>query len=176
MWARSKAATLALVVLMTCVVEAGQPSCPECGCARTRKICKLVCEMREDIDYEYDVDCDDYCLPAPSKIRDKKWLPDCGSLLGWRKVFVWQPRCECKIHTRNTLVKVPVVKKTPVYNCVVEAVCCQCGKSRVDAEATARAREQGIMPDSIDTPIVLDEPESASVLVSDARRGPAPMR
>jgi hypothetical protein len=46
----------------------------------------------------------------------------------------------------------------------------------VDAEATARAREQGIMPDSVDTPIVLDEPESANVLVSDARRGRAPMR
>lgn len=176
MWTQSKAAILVLLALIAGVVEAGQPCCPDCGCSRIRKICKLVCEMKEDIDYEYDVDCDDYCLPAPSKLRGKKWLPDGESLFGWRKVLVWQPRCECKIHTRKTLVKIPVVKKKPVYNCVVECVCCQCGKSRVDAEATAKAREQGIMPDSVDAPIVLDEPESANALMSDARRGSARVR
>src|SRR5581483_3942881 len=130
----SNAATLVFVALTTVVVNAEpqSSSCPDCGCSKVRKVCKLVCETKEDIDYEYDVDRDDYCLPATSKIRGRKWLPDCDALFGWRKVLIWQPRCECKIHTRKTLVKVPVVKKVPVYNCVVERVCCQCGKSRVD--------------------------------------------
>ncbi|HWB11443.1 MAG TPA: hypothetical protein VG826_19590 [Pirellulales bacterium] len=132
--------------------------------------------MKEDVDYEYDFDRDDYCLPATSKIQGRKWLPDCDSLFGWRKVLIWQPRCECKIHTRKTLVKIPVIKKVPSYNCVVESMCCQCGKSRVDAEATAKAREQGISPPSVDTPLVLDEPDSTNVLVGDARRSTTPVR
>lgn len=178
MWARSKAATLVLVALIAGAAgaEPPSPSCPGCGCSKTRKICKLVCEMKEDLDYEYDVDRDDYCLPATSKIRGRKWLPDCDSLLGWRKVLIWQPRCECKIHTRKTLVKIPVVKKVPTYNCVVERVCCECGKSRVDAEATAKAREQGIMPGSVDTPMVFEEPEPENVLASDVRRGKTRLR
>ena len=167
---------LALVVLNASAALAGQgPSpCPGCGCVKTRKICRLVCEMKEDINYEYDVDYDDYCLPDTSKITGKKWVPNCQCPFKCRKVLLWQPRCVCKIHTRKTLVKIPVIKKVPNYNCVVESVCCGCGKSHVDAQATAQARQQGIMPDSVETPIVLDTGEAVTVFVSEARRDSSP--
>ena len=160
----------ALIAGVACAGE--RPSCcPKCGCTKTRKVCKLVCGMKEDIDYEYDVDCDDYCLPAKSDICGKKWVPDCKSLFGLRKALIWQPHCGCKIHTRKTLVKIPVVKKVPAYNCVVECVCCRCGTGKVDAEATAQARAQGIMPNSVDAPIVLDSGEPLRVLASSDSRG-----
>jgi hypothetical protein len=160
---------LTLVTLHAGAVFAdqGASTCPGCGCVKAKKICRLVCEMKEDIDYEYDVDYDDYCLPATSKICGKKWVPDCKALFKCRKVLLWQPRCACKIYSRKTLVKIPVVKKVPSYNCVVECVCCRCGKSRVDAEATAQARKRGIMPASVDTPIVLDTGEAAVDFVGD---------
>lgn len=141
------------------LAQQGSSACPACGCANVRKVCKLVCEMKEDIDYEYDVDRDEYCLPAPSDITGRKWVRDCTSWFGYRKKLIWQPHCQCKIHTRNTLVKIPVVKKVPVYNCVVESVCCECGKGKVDLQATAQARALGIRPNSVETPIVLDSGE-----------------
>lgn len=158
---------LAALNVSAALAESASP-CPGCGCSQVKKICRLVCEMKEDIDYEYDVDYDDYCLPDTSKITGKKWVPNCQGLFKCRKVLLWQPRCVCKIHTRKTLVKIPVVKKVPSYNCVVESVCCGCGKSYLDAQATAQARRQGIMPDSVDTPIVLDTGEAVAVFASEA--------
>lgn len=162
------ATTLVLVAIANVGIGDQQASpCPGCGCSRTKKVCRLVCEMKDDIDYEYDVDYDEYCLPDTSKIRGKKWVADCTSLLGYRKELIWQPRCKCKIHTRKTLVKIPVIKKVRTYNCIVDSVCCGCGKSHFDAEATARARQQGIMPDSVDGPIVLDTGEPFEAVARD---------
>ncbi|HET6883375.1 MAG TPA: hypothetical protein VFI31_24710 [Pirellulales bacterium] len=159
---------VAALSVSAALADPGPAPCPGCGCSRVKKICRLVCEIKEDIEYEYDLDYDDYCLPAKSKIRGKKWVDDCKSLFHCRKVLIWQPRCECKIHTRKTLVKIPVIKKVPSYNCVVECVCCRCGKSHVDAVATAQARRQGIMPNSLDTPIVLDTGEAVVEFANDA--------
>lgn len=143
---------LAIFALFAAAEEPSQPRCANCGCCNFRKVCRLVCEMKEDIDYEYDVDYDDYCLPGVSKIKGKKWAPDCKSWFGCRKVLQWRPSCLCKVHTRNTLVKVPVVKKVPSYNCVVDQVCCQCGRSEVDAKATEQARQRGTPPQSTGVP------------------------
>lgn len=142
--------------------EPSRPRCAGCGCATFRKVCRLVCEMKEDIDYEYDVDHDDYCLPAVSQIRGKKWVPDCKSLLGWRKALIWKPRCDCKVHSRKTLVKIRVVKKVPTYNCVVDRVCCRCGKSEVDLKATEKVRQQGITPESAGMAVAFDDGEANS--------------
>jgi hypothetical protein len=154
---------LAAVIASVAFGDAPSAQCPSCGCAKCRKICRLVCKVEEEIDYEYDVDCDDYCLPDTSKICGKKWVPDCKSLFGCRKILIWQPRCKCKIHTRKTLVKIPVTKKVPTYSCVVESVCCQCGKSKLDAQATAEARRQGMMPDSVDKPLAFDTGEAVDL-------------
>lgn len=152
-----------IVVVLTLIAagnEQPRPQCAGCGCSTFRKVCRLICEMKEDIDYEYDVDHDDYCLPAVSQIRGKKWVPDCKSLLGWRKALTWKPRCACKVRSRKTLVKIPVVKKVPTYNCVVDRVCCQCGKSEVDLKATEKARQQGITPESARMAVAFDDGET----------------
>lgn len=159
---------LAVLVLVAAAEEPSQPRCANCGCCNFKKVCRLVCEMIEDIDYEYDVDYDDYCLPGVSEIKGKKWAPDCKSWLGCRKVLQWRPHCLCKVHTRKTLVKVPVVKKVPNYNCVVDRVCCQCGRSEVDARATEQARQRGAPPQPTPAPTAFDfkNPGSADPILA----------
>lgn len=152
------ASTLALPIaaVLTFAAAADEPTqfqCTGCGCSNFTHVCRLVCEMKEDIDYEYDVDHDPYCLPGVSEIQDKQWVSDCKSLFGCRKVLTWKPRCLCKIHTRKTLVKIPVVKKVPVYNCVVDRVCCKCGRSEIDAKAAEKKGEQGTVPEAADVPM-----------------------
>lgn len=167
---------LAVLALAAAADEPSQPRCANCGCCNFKKVCRLVCEMTEDIDYEYDVDYDDYCLPGVSEIRGKKWVPDCKSWFGLRKVLQWQPRCLCKVHTRNTLVKVPVVKKkVPSYNCVVDRVCCQCGRSEVDAKATEQARQRGTLPQSTPMPTAFqfENPNSGDAILAS---GQSPVR
>jgi hypothetical protein len=162
------ASTMALpIVAVLLVVAAGdEPSpfrCLGCGCSSFTNVCRLKCDMKEDIDYEYDVDHDPYCLPGVSEIQGNHWVPDCKSWLGWRKVLTWKPHCLCKVHTRKTLVKIPVVKKVPVYNCVVDRVCCKCGKSEIDAATTQQLQQQGAAP------VVSDVP-----MDNDGSRGSAP--
>ena len=143
--------TFSLLAMMAAPARTNEdaaPRCADCGCSSYRNVCRLECTMKEDIDYEYDVDHDPYCLPGVSEIKGKKWVPDCKSLLGCRKVLIWQPKCLCKVHTRKTLVKIPVVKKVPVYTCVVDRVCCKCGRSEVDAKATEKARQQDTAPEA----------------------------
>lgn len=159
---------LAILVLAAAADEPAQPRCASCGCSNFRNACRLVCEMKERINYEYDVDCDNYCLPGVSEIRGKHWVPDCKSWLGRRKVLHWQPHCLCKVHTRKTLVKIPVVTKVPSYNCVVDRVCCQCGRSEVDAKATEQARQRGAAPQSTPVPTAfqLGNPNSADAILA----------
>ena len=161
---------LAVLVLVAAAEEPSQPRCANCGCSRFVKVCRLVCDMKEDIEYEYDVDYDDYCLPGVSEIKGKKWVPDCKSWLGRRKVLLWQPHCLCKVHTRQTLVKVPVVKTVPTYNCAVDRVCCQCGRSEVDAAATEQARQRGAASQSTAVPTAFDfaNPTSADSILASA--------
>ena len=163
---------LAVAVLVSAADEPSQPRCANCGCSKFAKVCRLVCEMKEDIDYEYDIDCDDYCLPGVSEIKGKKWVPDCKSWFGRRKVLQWQPHCLCKVHSRKTLVKVPVVKKVPSYNCVVDRVCCQCGRSEVDAQATEQARQRGAAPPAAAVPTAFDigNPTSADAILASGQR------
>jgi len=131
--------------------------CCNCGCNHVKKVCRLVCDMKEVTTFEYDCKCEDFCLPGKSTCCGHHWEPDCKCLLGCKKVHDWQPHCSCHIRTKKTLVKVPVKKKVPHYTCVVECICNQCGNCQVDQQATAQAREQGIMPVSAETPIVLQD-------------------
>ena len=142
---------VSVVAVMVLTAAADEPApfhCGDCGCSNFTNVCRLTCQMQEDIDYVYDVDHDPYCLPGVSEIQGKKWVPDCNAWLGCRKILTWKPRCLCKVHTRKTLVKIPVVKKVPVYNCVVDRVCCQCGRSEIDTKATEKARQQGTTPEA----------------------------
>jgi hypothetical protein len=131
--------------------------CGHCGCANVKKVCRLVCEMKDVTTYEYEAECKDICLPGKSTCCGHHWEPDCHAWLGCKKVHDWQPHCSCHIRHQKLLVKVPVKKKVPSYPCVVDCICNQCGGCQVDPQATAMAREQGIMPVSAEMPIVLQD-------------------
>lgn len=131
--------------------------CGHCGCNNVKKVCRLVCEMKEVTTFEYDCKCEDFCLPGKSTKCGHHWETDCHAWLGYKKVIDWEPHCSCHIRTKKTLVKVPVKKKVPHHTCVVECICNQCGGCQVDPQATAMAREQGIMPASAEMPIVLED-------------------
>jgi hypothetical protein len=151
---------MTLVVLGGLVAQAqagGNCCCGECGCAKVRKVCRLVPDVKMVTTFEYDMKCEDFCLPGKSCKLGTKCVPDCTSWHGCHKETIWKPSCGC-VKTRNVLVKVPVTKEVHGYKCVVECVCCGCGVAKVDEKATQEALEQGIMPASAEEPIVLEEP------------------
>lgn len=125
-----------------------------CGCdAGPKYRCRLVCTMKSELTYEYAEECKPYCNLGPSDKCGKKRVCD-DSFFGFHWETIWKPSCECKVRTKNTLVKIPVVKQVPVYSCVVEQVCGDCGRCHVDAAATQRLHDAGIMPVSAAMPVV----------------------
>lgn len=99
--------------------------CKHCGCQRNcRKVCHLVCEKKEETKIEYTCECEDFCIPCPSKKCGIKVECDCD---GKHRKIVWQPTC-AKVHTRKKLVKKETKKEVPNYKWVVEEYCCVCGQ------------------------------------------------
>lgn len=152
---------LALLVIVstpyTAGVDAAGPCCHSCGHGNAKYVCRLVCTMRDQLTYEYEMDCEPYCMLGRSDSCGKKRVCD-DSLLGFHWETIWKPNCECKVRTKRTLVKVPVVKQVPAYSCVVERICCGCGRNHIDTAATHRLIESGVMPVSADRPTIeLDE-------------------
>lgn len=140
---------LAVLALGTAQSVAGSP----CGCGQAKYVCRLVCTIKSELTYEYDMDCDPYCLLGRSDSCGKKQVCDNGCF-GFHWETIWKPKCECKVRTKHTLVKVPVVKQVPSYTCVVERVCGGCNSCRVDMAATQRVLESGVMPVSLEQPVV----------------------
>lgn len=121
------------------MASAGQ--CDRCGCqSRCQRVCRVVCEMQEVKKTCYKCECEEFCLPGPSKKCGEVcecdpcnpgtgcgWL-DC--LLGKRPCQscrnVWKPSCDVEIRSRNKLYKKEIVKKVPTYKWVVEYCCPDC--------------------------------------------------
>lgn len=114
-------------------VEAGH-FCQHCGCQRNcRKVCRLVCETKKESKTEYSSECEDFCLPGPSKKCGVHFHCDCN---GAHRKIIWQPTCCAKVHTRKQLVKEEVSKEVPNYKWVVDEYCCVCGRwIKVDKDA-----------------------------------------
>jgi hypothetical protein len=142
---------LGMLTLGTASAQAGGPCC---GCGETKYVCRLVCDVKEELKYEFDMACDPYCLLGRSDCCGKKKVCDCDSLFGFHWEKIWKPNCECKVRMKHTLVKVPVIKQVPVYTCVVERVCCGCRTRTVDTAATQRILQSGVMPVSLEQPVV----------------------
>ena len=146
--------------------------CPNCGCQQVRKVCRLVCEMRDQVTFEYDMDCNDFCPMGKSDKCGTRCVPDCSKWCGYRKEIIWQPHCSCHPRTIRTLVKIPVIKQVPVYHCEVDRICCGCGcncgccgaatPSQQQA-AIEKAEARGILPVSAEEEITvpLDETKTA---------------
>ena len=91
-----------------------QDCCSRCG---VKKVCKVVCEMKEVKKTCWEVECEEFCVPLPRL---------CGRKAGaCERDCVAPPKCG-KVRCRKKLVKKKVTRKVPVYKCVVEHVCGKC--------------------------------------------------
>lgn len=100
--------------------------CEHCGCHRNcKKICRLECGKKKETKIEYSSECEDFCVPGPSRKCGVK--VECDSNGHRHRTIIWQPTC-AKVHTRKTLVKKEVTKEVPDYKWVVEEYCGVCGQ------------------------------------------------
>ncbi len=102
--------------------------CPQCGCHQVRKVCRLVPDVKKVTKTVYDYECEDFCVPGPSKICGIKCVPDCDAHHGVRKEIIWQPCCG-KVYTRKKLVKKTITEEKPGFKCVVVCLCNSCGSN-----------------------------------------------
>jgi hypothetical protein len=116
--------TAAVLFLVATRIEAGE-FCHHCGCQRNcRKVCRLVCETTKEKKTEYSCECEDFCLPGPSKKCGVKVECDCT---GHHRKIIWKPTC-AKVHTRKKLVREEKTKEVPTFKWEVDVYCCVCGK------------------------------------------------
>jgi hypothetical protein len=99
--------------------------CDHCGCQRDcKKVCRVEVKKKEKKETEYSLECEDFCVPGPSKRCS--YLVDDKCKGHPQRKFIWQPTC-AKVYTRKKLVKNEVKKEVPDYKWVVEEYCCVCG-------------------------------------------------
>jgi len=147
---------LALVLLATAVLavaaKAGEGlfgHCAHCGCQENCcKVCRLVCEEKKVEVVCWGCECEDFCVPGPSKPGCKHCEIVCDECAADSKVhshakkFVWTewiPGC-AEIHTKKKLMKKTIVKKVPSYKWVVEDLCKDC-----EAKAPAAPIQPGMV-------------------------------
>lgn len=99
--------------------------CHGCGNNKChlKPVCRLVCETKKVVEVVYDCECEDFCVPGPSKKCGEVCEKDCCG--HDHKRILWQPSCG-KVHHRHVLVKHECEKEVPHYKCVVEYVCERC--------------------------------------------------
>jgi hypothetical protein len=162
-------------------------ACQRCGCqSHCRKICRVVCEMKDVKQICYSCKCEDFCVPGPScKCGEICECDPChsgcgckcfGCLFGDGKIHrtIWKPSCESTLFTRNKLYKYEITKKVPTYKWVVEYCCGECqsatpcnGSQPVPENAPANSAESGSKPlpnSPITPPAELDMPQTAGLI------------
>jgi hypothetical protein len=102
--------------------------CAHCGChSNCCKVCRLVCETKKVTKPEYGCECEDFCVPGPSKCTIE--CDECG-----HKTKVYTPCC-ASVHTRTKLTKKDVTKEVKSYKWVVEDLCGKCAQHCANADA-----------------------------------------
>lgn len=120
------AATLLLLSLTFTadVMTAGEPACCHCGRQHNcRKVCRLVCEMKEVTKVTYGCQCEDVCIPGPSSRERVCSCGECDACS--RKSYAWTPHC-ARVKTRKVPVRHEQKVSKPTYRWVVEYVCDEC--------------------------------------------------
>lgn len=179
-------AATALLLACAARAEAGRFFCHHCGCCQNcKKICRLKCEKKKDTKTEYVCECEDFCVPGPSKKCGVKVERDCD---GHHRTILWQPTC-ARVRTRKKLVKKEVTKEVPDYKWEVEEYCCVCGHwVKVDRDKAKDKDEKGgevksgkdsgrsenPKPSDSDLPRKLNSPNRADVQDGDASEKPKP--
>lgn len=134
--------------------------CQGCGCQSCcKKVCRLVCETKKIKEPYYCCECEDFCLPGPSKCCGYREVCEpCGKT---HLEKIWQPSCG-HVKTRYHLVKKEVEKEVCVYKCEVVYLCNRCCQHCKTCQGGAAM--QPSQTDSALTPDlqVAQEPEPAA--------------
>lgn len=128
---------LACVLALSSRAQAGD-RCSGCDSARMKKVCRVVCELRDEKKTVYSCECEDFCVPGPSQKCGEKWVCDADGHR--RRETIWKPGC-ADVRTKAKLVKREVTRKVPVYKWEVVEVCSKCGDCCQDA---ATAGDEGL--------------------------------
>jgi hypothetical protein len=104
--------------------------CNDCGCqCQCCKVCRCVPEIKKVPKITYCCECQDFCIPGPSKICGYTCVcPDeceCSLFHHAHKEPIWQPTC-AKVHTRHVLVKKETIKEVPGWKWEVVDLCPKC--------------------------------------------------
>ena len=123
------------VLIATLIVGAGlslpcaaglfSHGCERCGCQQSKKVCRVVPDVKKVTETKFVVECEEICLPGKSRCTERMVEDQCvaGSQ---RCETVREPTCD-RIVTKKTLKKVTTTVDKPGWKCVVETVCSQCG-------------------------------------------------
>jgi len=125
-----------LVVALSTAWTIAQECCVTCGCATCiRKVCHVKCEIKKVPHTEYCCECEDFCVPGPSKKCGKECTVDCH---GCEKCKTnWIPQC-AEVYTRHKLKKTVTEKEEKTYKWVVETLCEGCASRCVTSEQQLR--------------------------------------
>ena len=125
-----------LVIAFSTAWTCAQECCCSCGCLTCiRKVCHVKCETKKVPKTIYSCECEDFCVPGPSKKCGYECEVDCHGC-EHRKIN-WIPQC-AKVHTRNKLKKTTVDKEEKTYKWVVETFCEKCATRCVTTEEGLR--------------------------------------
>ena len=127
-------ASMAGVALLVTTLSAfAGEGCKHCGCkSGVQKVCRLTVETKKVPEVKYSYECEDFCVPGPSKQTGCTCERDCKGCEKCKPIMA--PQC-AEVYTRTKLVKKTTEKEEKVYKWVVETVCAPCA-SRCQAETT----------------------------------------
>jgi hypothetical protein len=117
---------LCILLLATTSCLAAATECPECGCCDRRVTCRLLCESQVVKETRWKCECEDFCIPGPSRPCGEDCECDSSKKSGLWCIRLWQPGC-AKVRTRQILGKEETKRTVPSHRWVVEEVCDCCG-------------------------------------------------
>jgi hypothetical protein len=96
-WLMGNVLLLSLMIVGAAAAQnEGDQGCSQCGCgSRPKKICRLKVGEGSVTTFEFEVKCEDYCIPGHSKCCGFRWVRDQCGYRGFYKVPVWQAACGC---------------------------------------------------------------------------------
>jgi len=134
---RLACAVASLFLAMSVSAQAKECKCDHCGHeASCQRVCRLVSEERKVSTTCWGYQCDEFCVPGPSKAGCKHCETVCDECkdqdskvharpqrLVWSD---WNPACFANRFTKAKLMKKTESKKVKSYKWVVEEVCATC--------------------------------------------------
>ncbi len=98
--------------------------CSLCGCCSgTRKVCRVVEDVKKTPKTSYSCECKDFCIPGKSEFCGYKC--ECGPCCTGKCKKVWKPTCG-EARTKRVLIKTVKQKEEKTHKYEVIEVCAAC--------------------------------------------------